>query len=295
MTQILNWSAAQVVNNSVNCYSSDFGLAYFNNTLFCAYQGPNFDGWVRLRTYANGNWSNDDWLIPDANNAYGLTASPALAVFENKLWIAHQGRSQSGWMWYSTSPDGQNWGTDNLAPNSLDAYGLSESPALCASTGWLWCVRQGRGQSRKAWFSHYEPGVGWSFDSPVEYQGNVYGLSGSPALASYQQTLFCVRRGASGGKLWWGVSDPAWSPDTCTNITSHSSPSLAVFKNNLFCSYIADSSNNIGIARFDGTNWVTDKWPNVQADGGSPSLCTIGNQLILVFQYQSGIGWAVTS
>jgi hypothetical protein len=42
----------------------------------------------------------------------GLSYSPAPAVFQDKLYVIHQGSGENGQIWYVTSRDGVNWASD---------------------------------------------------------------------------------------------------------------------------------------------------------------------------------------
>jgi hypothetical protein len=50
-------------------------------------------------------WDQDTQI----QNSY-LSASPALALFNNKLYPAHQGGGKSGQLWYTVTSDGDKWG-----------------------------------------------------------------------------------------------------------------------------------------------------------------------------------------
>ncbi len=83
------------------------------------------------------SWT-DDRLIPDGDNAIGTSGSPAAVVFNNKIYLFHQGRGNDGLIWFSTF-DGYNWSDDRRFPMGT-YYGLKDSPAAAVFNNKIYVV-----------------------------------------------------------------------------------------------------------------------------------------------------------
>jgi len=236
-----NWGIDALVPDSSNafCLSASPAVAVYRNKLYCVRQGRGGSGWVWCATFDGNAWS-DDQLIPNNDHAYGISGSPALAVFNDKLYCVHQGRSDSGWLWCATF-DGNSWSADQLIPHSNNAYGLSASPALAVYNGKLYCARQGRDDSGWVWCSTFD-GNSWSDDKLIPTPGNAYGVSDSPALASFQNKLYCARQGrGNSGWIWCATFDgQSWTNDRLIPSSNNAygisgSPALVEFNGQLYC------------------------------------------------------------
>ncbi|NPT47998.1 hypothetical protein GNZ12_43280 [Paraburkholderia sp. 1N] len=298
----VTWSDDALLPTDDNAYglSSSPALAVFDGKLYCVRQGRGDSGWAWCATFDGTNWSKDA-LLPNDNNAYGLSSSPALAVFDGKLYCVRQGRDDSGWAWCSTF-DGTNWSKDALLPNGDDAFGLSSSPALVSFGGKLYCVRQGRDDSGWAWCSTFD-GTNWSANALLPNDHNAYGLSSSPALAVFGGKLYCVRQGrGDSGWAWCATFDGTnWSadgllPNDDNAFGLSSSPALASFGGKLYC--VRQGRGDSGwawCATFDGTNWSADALlPNDDNAFGlssSPALAVFGGKLYCARQGRGDSGW----
>jgi hypothetical protein len=81
-------------------------------------------------------WS-EDRLVPNADNAYGISFHPAAAVYKGLVYVFHHGRGNDHRIWYTTF-DGVNWSEDRLArPNN--PYRIDGAPALVVANGKLHC------------------------------------------------------------------------------------------------------------------------------------------------------------
>ncbi len=164
---------------------------FFTRACTCAYQNAAGDHLAKYSIYDGLKWSSSTIVLP---NVY-LDASPAMAVFGNKLYLAHQGaeshKSQGHTLCYTTF-DGTNWSPDITLSNIsmtgspsmavggdgklyLGYQGYGSAEATSGSS--VWCVTYD-GSTRSPPFS-----IGWS-ELPIT-------SSSSPALFS-----------AEGGKVW---------------------------------------------------------------------------------------------
>lgn len=228
------WSKDQLIPHASNAYglSDSPALVVYHGKLYCVRQGRDDSGWLWCSTFDGTSWSKDA-LIPNSSNAYGLSSSPALAVFRDKLYCVRQGRDDSGWLWCGIF-DGESWSKDALIPSATDAYGLSSSPALAVYNGKLYCVRQGRGDSGWLWCGTFD-GNSWSKDQLIPTSSDAYGLSSSPALVVFNGKLYCFRQGRDdSGWVWCGTfNGTSWSTDTLVPSSSNAfgisdSPAVAI-------------------------------------------------------------------
>ena len=298
----VTWSDDALLPNPDHAYgiSGSPALAVYNGKLYCVRQGRGDSGWTWYATYDGTTWS-DDALLPNPDHAYGISGSPALAVYNGKLYCVRQGRDDSGWTWYATY-DGTTWSDDALLPNPDHAYGISGSPALAVYNGKLYCVRQGRGDSGWTWYATYD-GTTWSDDALLPNPDHAYGISGSPALAVYNGKLYCVRQGrGDSGWTWYATYDgTTWSDDALLPNPDHAygisgSPALAVYNGKLYC--VRQGRGDSGwtwCATYDGTTWSDDALlPNpdhAYGISGSPALAVYNGKLYCVRQGRDDSGW----
>ncbi len=157
-------------------------------------------------------WSTDS-LIPNDENAYGISGPPAVVEFIDKLYLIHEGRGSDGYLWCATF-DGQTWSDDNLIPDTNHAYGTSGPPAAVVFNDKLYCIREGRGGNGWMWYATFD-GRTWSRDALLPNSRNAFGTSGRPALAVYNEKLYCVHEGrGDDGWVWCATFDGEnWSQD----------------------------------------------------------------------------------
>ena len=297
-----NWGIDALVPDSSNafCLSASPAVAVYRNKLYCVRQGRGGSGWVWCATFDGSSWSSDQ-LIKNDDHAYGISGSPALAVFNDKLYCIRQGRGNSGWIWCATF-DGNAWSDDQLLPNNDHAYGISGSPALAVFNDKLYCVHQGRSDSGWLWCATFD-GNSWSADQLIPHSNNAYGLSASPALAVYNGKLYCARQGRDdSGWVWCSTFDGnSWSDDKLIPTPGNAygvsdSPALASFQNKLYCARQGRGNSGwIWCATFDGQSWTNDRLipssNNAYGISGSPALVEFNGQLYCFHQGRGNDGW----
>jgi hypothetical protein len=257
--------------------SASPALALFNGKLYLAYQGygnHSSELWYTTCDVRSGapSWSTTSIHIP----YIGMSESPSLAVFNGKLYCAHQGGAHNSELWYATTSDGVNW-RDTQIPN----IGMSESPSLAVFNGKLYCAHQGGAHNSELWYATTSDGVNWT-DTHILH----IGMSGSPSLAVFNGDLYCAHQGGdNNGELWYTTTFNGvhWAPDTkIPSIGLSGSPASAVFNGNLYLMHQGGgNSGQLWYTRSsDGVIWADDSCVGVESGdyltvSGSPAVATV--------------------
>ena len=101
-------------------------------------------------------------------------AAPALAVFENKLWIAFVANDASNRLLISNSADGQSWSPSTQVQNQSS----KAAPALAVFENSLWIAFVANDASNQLLVSHSAGGKNWSPSIQVQNQSS----KATPAL-----------------------------------------------------------------------------------------------------------------
>ncbi len=229
--------------------------------------------------------------------------SPALAVFNDKLYCVHEGQNGDGWLWFC-SFDGEKWSDDTKL-----AMGTSASPAIAVYNGKLYCVREGQNGDGLLWFCSFD-GENWSDDKKLP-NGTGSSRPGYPpaALAVYQDKLYCVHEGQHGdGWLWFCSFDGEnWSNDTKMDRGTSAGPALVVLNNLLYCLHEGQNQDGwLWYTSYDGVSWSKDgklqqsvgiQPADVRGKGdglgitGPPALNVTDELLYILHHGQSEQGW----
>ena len=199
------WSEHRLIPNDDHAYgiSGSPALAVYQGKLHLVNQGRKNSGWIWHATYDGKEWS-EHRLIPNDDHAYGISGSPALAVYQGKLHLVNQGRKNSGWIWHATY-DGKEWSEHQLIPSPDNAYGIPGSPALGIFNNYLYIISEGRGNSGWLWIAQYDPTTNtWGKHQLLPNDDNAYGTTDGPALVNYRERLYCFHQArGKGGWLWF--------------------------------------------------------------------------------------------
>ncbi|HEV3230877.1 MAG TPA: hypothetical protein VG245_01345 [Candidatus Dormibacteraeota bacterium] len=215
-------------------------LCAYRDKLYLVRQGREDSGWMWCAIFDGKTWGKDK-LIPSADKAYGVSGSPALCVYRDKLHIVHGGRNDSGYIWWATyDVDHDLWGADQLIPNSAGAYGLSGSPALCVYQDKLQLFHGGRGETGYIWWATYDGDTNqWGTDKLIPSDDKAYGVSDSPAAHVYENHIVLLRQGRkNSGWTWCATFDgKTWQdgliPNPGYGVTA--SPAVEEYRGKLYC------------------------------------------------------------
>jgi hypothetical protein len=241
----------------------------------------------------------------DEKSSIGTSGTPALAVFDGKLFCVHEGQEEDGWLWFCTF-DGYSWSKDKPLGN----HGTSGPPALAVYDGKLFCVHEGRGEDGWLWFCTFD-GHSWSKDEPLSVGTGSSRRQGLPsaALAVYKGLLYCVHEGQGGdGWLWFCTFDRhSWSKDKpLGNHGTSGGPALAVVGDLLVCMHEESKEGGwLWKTYFDGKTWSKDSplsflgtkdsplsfLGNRYGTSGPPALVVHDNKLYSVHEGRGEDGW----
>ena len=215
-----------------------------------------------------------DTKVPKA----GMSASPSVVEFKNKLYNFHQGYGDSGKLLYNVF-DGRKWAGDAVVPNIK----MSESPSVVIFKDKLYCLHQGFRASGELFYSFFD-GISWSKDKEVPNAK----ISASPSVVIFKDQLYCFHQGyGASGILWYNVFDGTnWSDDEKvkkTGITD--SPSVVLHNNSIYCFHQGfGASGKLFYNVFDGKEWLGD----IKIDGvglsASPSVVIFNNNIYCFHQ-----------
>ncbi|MEV0379374.1 hypothetical protein [Nonomuraea sp. NPDC050643] len=219
----------------------------------------------------------EGWSVEQRFVDHFSVSSPALAQFQDRLYLVHRGNVGDSSLWWTVYDAEQGWSEDQRFPHHFSDSG----PALTAYDGQLYCVHRGSDGDAALWWTRWD-GSSWSADARLPEHFS----AAAPALAAYDGHLYCVHRGAGDDQaLWWTRWDGAnWSPDQkLPGHASRSNPALAVYRGHLYCVHRgAGDDSALWWTRWDGSKWSPDqKLPGHHATEG-PALTVYKDRLYCV-------------
>jgi hypothetical protein len=281
-----------VSQNGHSLTSEGPAMALFNGKLFLAYKGKDSDDLWFNTCDGQSLWLATDFEI--TQNGHSKTdASPALAAFNGKLFLAYKG-SGSNDLWFNTF-DGANWLTPDLEITQNGHSKTDAGPALAAFNGKLFLAYKGSG-SNDLWFNTFD-GANWlTPDLEISQNGHSQ-TDARPALAVFNGKLFLAYKGAGSNDLWFNTFDGTnWlAQDLKVSQNGHSQtdagPALAVFNGKLYLAYKGAGSDDIWYNVFDGANWLAQNL-EVSRDGHvktgrGPTLAAFGQYLFMAYRDNS--------
>lgn len=218
------------------------------STLYMAWRGVEDDQHLYWAVTFDGQWWSRQLVLSDRASA----DAPALAAFQNKLFMAWRGSGDTN-LWWATY-DG-NADLKWSAQDQLTDRGSATSPALAVFRNQLFMawrgvpqdptsipgvpvsIGTGPGDQNLYWATYDENDPrGWTDQRPLSDRAS-YGV---PALAAFQDKLFMAWRGVEGDEdLYWatydGNPDLKWSDQNpLTDRASAVGPALVVLQNKLY-------------------------------------------------------------
>lgn len=135
-----------------------------------------------------------NWATPQTNQMMATSQSPALAVFNNRLYMAWKGQFTDQRLYVSNTTDGSSW----TPPQSSDALKTNQSPALAVFNNQLNMAWQGTTGDQSLLWSSITDGSNWATpQNNTELKTNQ-----SPALASFNNQLYMAWQGQNTFLNW---------------------------------------------------------------------------------------------
>jgi hypothetical protein len=281
----LSWSSGNMIGQKS---IRPPAMAAFNNKLYVAYVALDSIDIPRLwvTTSSDGtNWSPGTftWSPDTSTNLYMKTSpiiSPALAVYNNKLYVAYVA-DYSYQLMIASSSDGINWFDVAPIPNQ---YTL-QTPALAVYNNKLYVAFTASDESGHVLIASYD-GTNWSGDSQVSNPSVTQYSNTAPSLAAYNNQLYVAFVAHNGSKdvLIASYDGTSWSNDTKINQSSQAAPTLTVYNNELSVAFTDNSKNDhLLYVSSDGTNWPNNIWVPNQYTHQTPAAAVLNNTLYVVF------------
>ena len=217
---------------------------------------------------------------PYAN--FQMGSAPAMAVFNNKLYVAYLANDSSNILYITSSSDGVNFAAATAYPNIQ----MGSAPALAVFNGSLYVAFRSNDSRNILFISASSDGV--TFPAGTGYANIAMG--GAPSLAVYNNQLFVGFRANDSSNILFttsssdGVTFPAGTPSPA--VAMGSDPSLAVVGGQLYAAFRAnDSSNQLFVTSSSaGTNFPGATGYPGMVMGDGPALTAFNGTLYVSFQ-----------
>jgi hypothetical protein len=221
------------------------------------------------------------WASP-FETPFTTAVPPALASFQNRLYLAWQGE---GPFVYCSTSDGSSW---TSAQQIIGPFTVS-GPSLAVFRDLLYCATGGTYDTLDTYLSSFD-GNSWSVLPTLPKTLSQNG----PAIAAFQDRLYCVYATMLEVPIspWnfaisWATFDGAsWSAtQTIPGVSTSFRPSIAVFRNRLYAAWKGLSNDSsLWYSSFDGNSWAPQQQiPGVGSEYG-PSLAVCGNTLYAIWK-----------
>lgn len=233
----------------------------------------------------------------DFPSPYTSSAEPALATFQDELWIVHCGGGSNTNLWYSVYTDKDGWrkGEWQIPNAQYPATALSK-PSLTVYDidNQLCCTYLGLRDSNPAGkgnVSIVSIDAGQSWMRPAAKP--ILSLS-APAVAILEEALWIVFRHEDSNELWSALLYPTGDVDEFEmgGEKTSAAPALATFQNKLWCVYRGDGNDNKLYVKTsgDGRDWSAGVPMGGQTSDCAPTLVSVPDQDILMCIYGDSKG-----
>jgi photosystem II stability/assembly factor-like uncharacterized protein len=217
----VNWSNSEKV--PIQSTQTSVALAEFQGKLHMVHLG-NGSNQLYWSMFDGVSWKDSQGNEGDEKlGTQHSQATPALAVYGNRLHMVHMGDSSND-IWWSMF-DGISWKDSNGSPGDQRIKSqLSQSPpALAVFNNELHMVHIGD-SSNDIWWSAYDGNAWWS-NRRIRCQF----AQQTPRLAAQGGRLHMVHMGDSSNTIWWSIYDGSeWTPDQLIpNQLSQNTPELS--------------------------------------------------------------------
>jgi hypothetical protein len=186
-------------------------LAVDDNKLYLVYKGPSAVDAIWWSWYEDGQWKGNEQVVvtrtvPPPRREPHTNAAPALAVYDNKLYLVYKGHHSVDTIWWSWYEGGQWKGDEPVVVPGREPL-TDAAPALAVYGDKLYLVY--KDDSGTIWWSWYD-GREWKGHEPVGVPGRKPLTDAAPALAVYDNKLYLVYKGHSVDNIWWSWYVRRW-------------------------------------------------------------------------------------
>jgi C1A family cysteine protease len=210
---------------------------YNNNKLYLVYRSS-ADSTMWYSWFDGTTWNGDTQIKTSGGSTPKTSAAPALAVYNNKLYLVYRSSSNST-MYYAWF-DGTNWNGDTQIKT---AGGVTPktgaTPGLAVYNNKLYIVYHSSADSTM-WYAWFD-GTNWNGDTQIKTSSKTPKTSASPSLAvnSANNTLYLVYKSSADSTMWWSwFNGTDWQGDVQLDLTNivtpktSDTPALAVNSGN---------------------------------------------------------------
>jgi len=252
-------------------------LAVYDNKLFMAWKGMEFDDRIFFTTGNGATWAPQT-LVPGV----GTSAGVALAAFGNQLYMAWKGEGFDQGIYWS-SFNGTSWAPQRQVPG----VATSSGPRLAVDGNALYMAWKGMEDDQRLWWSSFN-GLAWAAQQEIPGVASSVG----PAIVTFDNQLFAAWKGEFGdpGLYYSTFNGSTWAPQKLIAGTGTSEgPSLTVYGRQLFATWKGEfSDQRLFYASFNGTSWTPQKQiPGVLSSIG-PGVTTFGNRVFAAWKGMTG-------
>jgi kumamolisin len=248
-------------------------LAVFDNKLFMAWKGIEFDERIFFTTYNGSTWAPQTQV---ANT--GTSAGVSLAVFNNQLYMAWKGEGNDQGIWWSVY-NGSTWAPQKEVANVATSTG----PRLAVYDGKLFMAWKGMEDDQRLWWSSFN-GTAWAAQQEIPNTASSVG----PALCVFGASLVAAWKGMFGDPgLWYSTfNGTSWAPQKQIPGTGTSEgPSLSVYNGQLYAAWKGEyADQSLWYASYNGSVWTPQKQiPGVWSSVG-PGIEPFGGKLFATWK-----------
>ena len=229
--------------------------------LYMAWRSEPFEDFRLNWATFDGRGDSPQWQLRDRLDDRGSKEGPALAVFNDKLYMAWRGIEGDRDLFWSTLELRQGESRSWSPQNRLKNRGSFTAPALAAFNGKLYMAWRGIEDDHRLFWATFEGQGDWSDPEEFERQGS----NSSPALAVFRNRLYMAWRGADDDqRLFWATFDEntkKWLPlNPLSDRASAAGPALVVFREKLFMFWRGvEDDQHLFFSTFDGEG-VDPQW-----------------------------------
>jgi chitinase len=244
----------------------------------------------------DGNWSNGIWqalvpgspFTPPATGYSGIQigSAPAMATFNNALYIAFQANDPGHALFVTSSPNGMNFASPALG---IPGISIGSAPAMAAFNNRLYIAFQANDPSHSLFVTSSADGRNWT--SPAQGYPGIQ-IGSAPAMAAFNNRLYIAFQANDPSNQLYVTSSADGVNFTTPaqgypGIQMGSSPAMTVFNYWLFISFQANDPSHalFGTTSQDGINFKTPAagYPGIQL-GSAPGMTALNGRLYISFQ-----------